>query len=168
MKQNLWLFIDIDNCIMDSIFDNKFYDNDYEKIETIIKAYKKGKYKEIYKEFIEFYKRITSNEQYDIEEITFVTGRQENVMGWFTEKHLELLHDIHWFTIHYFYNFAKHTWEIYRNFKINCILDAIQYTQFRGLIKIYDDLDVSKEFKEVLDKPHEFYLIKSKEDWNAL
>lgn len=169
MKQKLWLFLDIDGCIMDNVFANgKFYTNDMEKIDKIINAYERSRTIALYPEFIDFFKRIVNNEKYDIEEITFITGRQENVFGWLTEMQLRSLERIHWFYIKYYHNFGKHTWELYKTFKIHSVLDALQFTQFRGMIKIYDDMDFSLEFMENLDRPHEFYLINKKEDWNEI
>lgn len=168
MNKKVWFFIDIDGCILPNMFNNAFYSNDEEKVISIISAYNNAKGIELYPEFIEFYKRIVDNEDYDIEEITFVTGRQENVFGWITDTQLKPLEKIRWFYIHYFYNFGKHTWKVYKHFKIHTILNSLQFSEFRGLIKIYDDLDLSIEFQESLDKDFEFYLIENKEDWNEL
>jgi len=167
LNKNLWLFIDIDGCVMHNIFNNSFYTNDTEKIESIINTYKNARDVEVYSEFVEWFKRITESKEYDIEDITFITGRQENCFGWLTDIQLRPLEKYHWFDVHYFYNHSKHTWELYKSFKVHCVLDALQYSNYRGQIKIYDDYDFSKELKEVLDMDFEFYVIKEKEDWNG-
>ena len=166
MNKNVWLFIDIDGCIMNNMFNNVFYTNDQEKIINIVSAYQKSRCIGLYPEFIEFYKRVVDNKDYEITDITFITGRQENCFGWLTDMQLKLLEKIHWFDVRYFYNHSKHTWKIYRSFKVHTVLDSIQYSNFKGMIKIYDDLNLQKEFQEALDKDFEFYIIRDKEDWN--
>lgn len=169
-KQSVQFFIDIDGCVMPDMFSRVFYKDETEKLIHIAAIYKNAVETDfqLFLEFIEFYKRITSNPNYDIEEITFVTGRQENCFGWLTEKQLKPLEKIHWFHIHYFYNFAKHTAEVYQNFKVHTILDTIQFNEFRGILRIYDDWDLSNEFEASLDIPFEFNLITNREDWNKL
>ena len=168
MNKNVWLFIDIDGCIMDSMFNNAFYDTDQQKISSIISAYEKGRSIKLYPEFIEWYKRITHNEDFEIEAITFITGRQENCFGWLTYIQMLPLEKIHWFGINYFYQYGKHTWEAYRQFKTHSILDSLSFSNFTGQIKIYDDFDFLEDLEEILDRRFEFHLIKDKEDWNRL
>ena len=169
-KQKVWYFIDIDGCIMPDMFSNVFYKDDQEKLIQIASVYKNAREKnyQLYPEFIEFYTRINSNELCEIEEITFVTGRQDNCFGWLTEKQLKPLEKLRWFHIYYFYNFSKHTNKVYKNFKVSTVLNALEFNEFRGVLKIYDDWDLSKEFEDALDVPFEFNLIEKKEDWNKL
>ncbi|MFW9872408.1 MAG: hypothetical protein ACFFG0_04840 [Candidatus Thorarchaeota archaeon] len=168
MNKNLWLFIDIDGCIMPNMFSKGFYTNNREKIESIIDTYHNAKEASIYFEFFEWFKRITSNKEYEIFEITFISGRQENCFGWLTNMQLKPLEKFRGFDVRYFYNHAKHTWDIYKSFKVNSILDALNFSNYRGMIKIYDDYDLEHDFKQALDKEFEFNLIRQKEDWNLL
>lgn len=170
MKERVWYFIDIDGCIMPNIFDNSFYQNDQEKVESIAKVYKWCAENNIalYPEFIEWYKRIILNIDKIVGTI-FVTGRQENVFGWLTQYQLNpLRYHYNQFEIEYFPNKVDHNWKEYIGFKLRTIAS---YARFRGHFKIYDDLDFSKELENTLIElgtSFEFHLIKQKEDWKSL
>lgn len=167
MNKKVWLFIDIDGCIMDNMFENsKFYENDLEKIENIIQAYEKAKTTKLYPEFIDWYVRTVDNKEKIIKEIVFTTGRQADIFGWITKTQLKFLREFHPFTTLYFNENLIHTWELYKKFKLYCLQKFTIHPEDK--IEIYDDTDFSEEYKKVLKKNFEFHLIQDKEDWNKL
>lgn len=142
MKKSTWYFIDIDGCIMPSSFSNVFYKNDEEKLETINRIYNKVVKEEtkLFPGFVKFYEKINNIKLNPIEEITFITGRQENVFGWLTEMQLKPLNLISSnYDVRYFYNKVNHTKENYKNFKLHEILNIISFTNFKGIIEVFDD-----------------------------
>ena len=169
MKPRTWYFLDIDGCILPNIFDNTFYTNDQEKLESIIKAYQKAKDVSLYPEFVEWWNR---NVIKTINKVRFITGRQEDIFGWLTKTQLKPLILPLKEYIYYYPNHFTHDWNLYLRVKINKILEIIE-TKFDNAnyteeVKIYDDHDFSKELKENLEYPFEFHLIQSKEDWCEL
>lgn len=69
----------------------------------------------------------------------------------------------------YFPNVANHSKDTYKHFKISFITTELNFSEFKGEIKVYDDNDYYfEELKRTLNVDCSCYLAKNNDDWKIL